>query len=134
MSIVYHSKNFTYTTDDIPDAEKLADILLITQSACNASGLLHHLDKVMGLLWDLAGKKKQGTDWVNQHPVLTLYLGQLNYLNSFNDERHSKALELIESLKKEGQKMDEREAYHQSEYRTLDTCDLHAWSTDIMEW
>ena len=69
-----------YEDKDIP--ADLAKLALAAQSACNASGLIHALDKVVDRLWYLARESNAGTDWVNGHPVLTMVLNQLVYLNT----------------------------------------------------
>lgn len=50
-----------------------------SQSAVNAAGLIHSLQPIMVKLADSA--RYTGTKWRNQHPVVTLYVTQIQYLN-----------------------------------------------------
>lgn len=52
--------------------------------ACNVSGLVHSLSRAMTDLWAIAGTLGVGTDWVNTHPVVLLYLEQINFLSGFD--------------------------------------------------
>jgi len=56
------------------------EMALLSQSACNLSGLAHSLSKVMELIWEEAGEKGQGTDYVNNHPIVRLYVEQMSFL------------------------------------------------------
>ena len=56
------------------------EMALLSQSACNLSGLVHHLSKAMELIWQEAKEQEQGTDYVNSHPIVRLYLEQMNFL------------------------------------------------------
>lgn len=51
---------------------------LLTQSACNASGLIISLSEVMGRIRE--ENRQSGTDWCNRHPIVQLYLCQLAHL------------------------------------------------------
>jgi hypothetical protein len=42
-------------------------------------------------LWAIANDRGLGTDWVNRHPVLILYLEQINYLSRYGDKAVSDA-------------------------------------------
>ena len=50
-----------------------------SQSAVNVAGLVHSLQPIMVKLADSAGYT--GTKWRNQHPIITLYMTQIQYLN-----------------------------------------------------
>lgn len=50
-----------------------------SQSACNASGLIHTLSEVISRLWK--EPDCTGTDYVNTHPIVRLYVAQLLYLS-----------------------------------------------------
>ncbi len=56
------------------------EMALLSQSACNLSGLVHHLSKAMGLIWEEATEQEQGTDYVNNHPIVRLYVEQMSFL------------------------------------------------------
>jgi hypothetical protein len=51
------------------------------QDACNLSGVVKSLARVMDKIWDEAREGNRGTDWVNRHPIVRLYIEQLVYLN-----------------------------------------------------
>ena len=52
-----------------------------SQSACNLSGIVHSLSRVMPKIWIEAGEKGEGTDYVNQHPIVRLYAEQIMHLS-----------------------------------------------------
>ena len=54
---------------------------LYAQSACNASGIIHGLSDVVSRVWDEARERGQGTDWVNHHAIVRLYVEQLIHLS-----------------------------------------------------
>jgi|SRR5579862_5650925 hypothetical protein len=52
------------------------------QNASNLSGVLSSLNTIVQeTLWPLARTDGQGTSWINQHPIVTLYLSKLASLN-----------------------------------------------------
>lgn len=59
------------------EAQQVLDI----QDACNLSGVVHAFSRAMDTLWAAAKAESQGTDYVNQHPIVTLYLSKLVSLN-----------------------------------------------------
>jgi hypothetical protein len=62
--------------------KEAAETALLIQDACNLSGILRSFtDIVMDTLWPAAREQGKGTDWVNQHPVCTLFLDKLASLN-----------------------------------------------------
>lgn len=69
-----------YEVEDIPP--KMASDALLAQSACNASALIHVLNGVITELWGISHQRCLGTDWVNQHPLVSMYLNQLTHLNT----------------------------------------------------
>jgi hypothetical protein len=56
-----------------------ADALAV-QSACNASGIIHSLGRVIDKVWNEARIENQGTDFVNRHPIVQLFVHQLAWL------------------------------------------------------
>lgn len=54
---------------------------LDSQMACNSSGLIKHLAGALDHIWEEARAKGQGTDYVNKHPIVVLYLEQLCHLS-----------------------------------------------------
>jgi hypothetical protein len=68
-------------TDD--QKEKLKreyEMALLSQGACNLSGLVHSLAEAMELIWEEAREQGQGTDYVNDHPIVCLYVEQMSFL------------------------------------------------------
>ncbi|RPI56255.1 MAG: hypothetical protein EHM49_00770 [Deltaproteobacteria bacterium] len=53
---------------------------ILSQSACNLSGLVFNLASHMDEIWKEAKANGQGTDYVNNHPVVRLFLEQFNLL------------------------------------------------------
>lgn len=75
----------TATTTTEPQATEpkpinLYDRALMSQSACNFSGLVHGLARDMDTLWQEARARGEGSDYIAKHPVVRLYLEQLTYL------------------------------------------------------
>jgi hypothetical protein len=53
---------------------------LLSQGACNLSGLAHSLSKAMEMIWEEAREQGEGTDYVNNHPIVRLYMEQMSFL------------------------------------------------------
>jgi hypothetical protein len=56
------------------------EMALLSQSASNLSGLVNSLAYAMELIWEEARNQGQGTDYVNTHPIVRLYVEQMSYL------------------------------------------------------
>jgi len=54
---------------------------LDVQNACNASGVIKSLAHAVDAIWKEAHGTGQGTDFVNKHPIIVLYLEQLAHLS-----------------------------------------------------
>jgi hypothetical protein len=85
--------------------QQAAQSALDVQDAVNLSGVLHSLDDiVMNTLWPAAREGNHGTDWVNMHPIVTLYLSKLTSLNrtdcicSMSCDYYSDASREVEAL------------------------------------
>jgi hypothetical protein len=63
------------TKEDYQDA-------VVAQSACNLSGIARSLNGVLTRIWNEARDKGQGTDYVNQHPIVVLYVAQMLLLST----------------------------------------------------
>lgn len=62
--------------------QQAAQSALDCQDACNLSGVLHTFHQVVkDVLWPEANKQDQGTAYVNQHPIVSLFLDKLASLN-----------------------------------------------------
>jgi hypothetical protein len=56
------------------------EMALLSQGACNLSGLAHSLAYAVELIWHEANEQGQGTDYVNNHPIVRLYVEQMSFL------------------------------------------------------
>lgn len=65
--------------------QELAQQALDVQDACNLSGVVHSFSQGMETLWAEARSRNQGTAWVNEHPIVTLFLDKLASLNRTQD-------------------------------------------------
>jgi len=67
------------TTLSIQQAAALA---LEVQDACNLSGVTYSFaEKVIPAIWEESRRLNKGTDFVNSHPIVTLFLDKLASLN-----------------------------------------------------
>ncbi len=64
---------------------------LDVQDACNSSGVIHSLSRAMEEIWKEAREKNLGTEYVNQHPVVKMFLTKLCDLAKMDSEFPSKA-------------------------------------------
>ena len=85
--------------------KEAAETALLIQDGCNLSGILRSFTEiVMDTLWPAAREQGQGTDWVNQHPICTLFLDKLVSLNrsqcvcSNNMKSFSEAYDAVSKL------------------------------------
>jgi hypothetical protein len=62
----------------------IAQQALDVQDACNLSGVVHAFSRAMTELWDEAHRTGQGTEWVNTHPIVTLFIDKLASLNRYD--------------------------------------------------
>ena len=70
---------------------------MTSQNACNASGLIHAMVEVTEKIWVEARLLGKGTEYVNSHPILRLYIEQLQHLNktSYHDAHSHVADRLV---------------------------------------
>ena len=61
--------------------QQAAQAALDAQDACNLSGVVHSLADVTETVWDEARRLGKGTDFVNTHSIVTLFLNKLTSLN-----------------------------------------------------
>lgn len=61
------------------------------EGACNASGVIRAMARATEDIWALARARGHGTDWVNCHPALTLYVNKVMELNCFDWDRLERA-------------------------------------------
>jgi len=80
--------------------QELAQQALDVQDACNLSGVAKALGRAMDVLWAEAHARNEGTDWVNQHPIVTLYLDKLAHLNRTQGENTMKVMHAYDAVHK----------------------------------
>jgi hypothetical protein len=61
--------------------QQLAQQAIDVQDACNLSGVVHSFSRAMEVLWAEARANNHGTDWINTHPIVTLFIDKLSHLN-----------------------------------------------------
>jgi hypothetical protein len=77
-----------------------AQTALDVQDACNLSGVAKSLaGPIMDALWAEAGVKGKGTEWINQHPIVTLFIDKLAHLNG-SQFNHSKVSDSYDEVHK----------------------------------
>ena len=55
-------------------------LALNSQGACNLSGVVKDWARVLDLIWEEARANRDGTDFVNEHPICVLFAEQVGYL------------------------------------------------------
>ena len=64
------------------DMREAAQTALDVQDACNLSGVAYSLSRILEeVIWPEARRIGEGTDFVNTHPIVTLFLDKLLSLN-----------------------------------------------------
>lgn len=59
--------------------------LAIASNACNVSGVVKSLARLIDKIWVEARALNKGTDYVNQHPLVRLHAEQISFLASGRD-------------------------------------------------
>jgi hypothetical protein len=78
------------------DYQKAAQTALDVQDACVLSGVAKSLaGPVMDAIWAEARRLNKGTDWVNENPIVTLFL---NKMQSLNRGEFSPAYDAVEKI------------------------------------
>lgn len=82
-----------------------AQLALDAQDACNSTALIHSLSRqILPKLWEESRKraalgKPNGTDWVNNHPILYLFLFKLlDLAKGSNDLPFAQAYETVKAI------------------------------------
>jgi hypothetical protein len=57
--------------------KELAQRTLDVQNACNLSGVAKSFAEATSVLWEEARRLKEGTDWVNQHPISKCWIDKM---------------------------------------------------------
>jgi hypothetical protein len=66
--------------------QQLAQQALDIQDASNLSGVAHAFSRGVRILSDEARKRGEGTEWVNEHPIVSLFLDKLASLNHIQND------------------------------------------------
>ncbi len=102
--------------------KQAAQTALDCQDACNLSGVVSSFKAIVHeVLWPEARRLNQGTDWVNKHPIVTLFLDKLDDLNGrhiaggrawFGEgNAHDQVRKLAEDLENDTAKASEQKCY-----------------------
>lgn len=84
--------------------QQAAQQALDIQNASNLSGVAITLSETLTeTIWPEALRIGRGTEWVNQHPIVTLFLDKLNSLNRIqcfcdSDRRVSSAYDAVHKM------------------------------------
>ncbi len=71
---------------------------LLSQGACNLSGLVHSLSAMLPQIWE----ECDGTRQVNEHPIVVLFTAQIAYLSKYDyGMNYAEALAICEQKAKE---------------------------------
>lgn len=73
---------------------------LQTMQACNLSGLAHDLSEAVSQIWEEAQERGEGTDYVNTHPVVRLYVDQMCLLAFPKDSQLRRIDEVMDAIVK----------------------------------
>lgn len=76
---------------------------LDVQNACNLSGICHGLARRLPAIWEEARAMNKGTEYVNTHPVVVLFLAQMVHLakaGCIDPQAYHKAYEACEAVVK----------------------------------
>ncbi len=77
--------------------QEAAQSAILCQDACNLSGVLASFHNIVHeVLWVEARKLGKGTDWVNSHCIVALFLSKLVDLNG--DQDFSQAYDAVKKL------------------------------------
>lgn len=60
-----------------------AKLAIDVQNASNLSGVVRSFADIMPTLWDEADREKKGTDWVNTHPIVLLFVSKIADLSRY---------------------------------------------------
>jgi hypothetical protein len=61
--------------------QEAAQTAIDVQNAVNLSGVTHAFSQAVSAIWDEARRQNKGTEFVNTHPIVTLFLSKLTDLN-----------------------------------------------------
>jgi len=77
--------------------KKLATDAISVQDACNLSGVVHSLSRVMTELREISGS--QGTEYFNTHPIIVLYASKISSLTGYDSAQgFSRAYEKCQEI------------------------------------
>lgn len=76
------------------------EFAMYSQDACNLSGLAKSLSNVIDRIWEEARAQGKGTEYVNNHPIVRLYVEQMRHLcRTPYSEAYSKVADEIADAK-----------------------------------
>lgn len=81
--------------------QQAAQQAIDVQDACNLSGVLGSFKNIVfDVLWPEARRIGKGTDWVNRHPIVTLFLDKLAHLNGTQNLSASDSIRAYDEVHK----------------------------------
>lgn len=84
--------------------QRAAQEALAVQDAVNLSGVLATFSTIVSrTLWPEAHRLSKGTEWVNAHPICTVFLDKLCDLNGYNSIKDSEAYDECKRLAEGGE-------------------------------
>ena len=57
--------------------QQAAQAALDVQNACNMGGIARSFHEAVQAVWEEAHRLKEGTDWVNHHPITRLFADKI---------------------------------------------------------
>jgi hypothetical protein len=86
---------------------ELAQQSLDIQDACNLRAVVNAFGRAMATLWDEAGANNHSTEWVNNHPIVTLFIDKCSHLNGtqFDNMAVSRAYDAVHNIVEGGNAM-----------------------------
>ena len=61
--------------------QEAAKAAIDIQNACNMGGVARTFHEAVQAVWDEAHRRQEGTDWVNQHPLIRMFIDKMNDLS-----------------------------------------------------
>lgn len=68
------------------------------QDACNLSGVARSLVEALDAIWEQARAQGKGTDYVNTHPIVSLFLHKLTDLNRLDSREYSEVFRAVKQI------------------------------------
>jgi len=80
--------------------QECAKVANEVQNACNLSGVAITFVNVLTYLWKYAHENSKGTDWVNTHPIVIVFLDKMSSLAGIQELGNSKVFRAFDEVDK----------------------------------